>query len=107
MATALIADRAGKTSAIMLSLPVTLLPGVTPTSLLQMLGTVFKGKEIDSIEAGRRLGVGSIVEGSLLKSKDRVRVQLRLVAAADGHIIWSGDSYERAAADIFEVQDEI
>jgi len=68
---------------------------------------IFKGKEIDPIEAGRRLGVGSIVEGSLLKSKDRIRVQLRLVAAADGHIIWSGDSYERAAADIFEVQDEI
>jgi tetratricopeptide (TPR) repeat protein len=43
----------------------------------------------------------------LLKSKDRIRVQLRLVAVADGHIIWSGDSYERAAADIFEVQDEI
>jgi len=68
---------------------------------------IFKGKEIDPTEAGRRLGVGSIVEGSLLKSKDRIRVQLRLVAAADGHIIWSGDSYERAAADIFEVQDEI
>ena len=68
---------------------------------------IFKGKEIDPIEAGRRLGVGSIVEGSLLKSKDRIRVQLSLVAAADGHIIWSGDSYERAATDIFEVQDEI
>jgi len=68
---------------------------------------IFKGKEIDPTEAGRRLGVGSIVEGSLLKSKDRIRVQLRLVAAADGHIIWSGDSYERAAADIFEVLDEI
>src|SRR4029077_18296946 len=68
---------------------------------------IFKGKEIDPTEAGRRLGVASIVEGSLLKSKDRIRVQLRLVAAADGHIIWSGDSYERAAADIFEVLDEI
>lgn len=67
----------------------------------------FKGKEIDPREAGRRLGVGSIVEGSLLKSKDRIRAQVRLVAAADGHIIWSGDSYERAATDIFEVQDEI
>ncbi len=67
----------------------------------------FKGKEIDPREAGRRLGVGSIVEGSLLKSKDRIRVQFRLVGAADGHIIWSGDSYERAAADIFDVQDEI
>src|SRR5262249_32259414 len=68
---------------------------------------IFKGKAIDPTEAGRQLGVASIVEGSLLKSKDRIRVQLRLVAAADGHIIWSGDSYERAAADIFEVQDEI
>jgi TolB-like protein/DNA-binding winged helix-turn-helix (wHTH) protein/Tfp pilus assembly protein PilF len=68
---------------------------------------IFKGKKIDPIEAGRRLGVGSIVEGSLLKSRDRIRVQLSLVSAADGHIIWSGDSYERAAADIFEVQDEI
>src|SRR5215471_17647959 len=68
---------------------------------------IFKGKGIDPREAGRRLGVGSIVEGSLLKSRDRIRVQLSLVAAADGHIIWSGDSYERAATDIFEVQDEI
>jgi TolB-like protein/DNA-binding winged helix-turn-helix (wHTH) protein/Flp pilus assembly protein TadD len=68
---------------------------------------IFKGKEIDPTEAARRLGVASIVEGSLLKSKDRIRVQLRLVDAADGHVIWSGDSYERAAADIFEVQDEI
>jgi TolB-like protein/DNA-binding winged helix-turn-helix (wHTH) protein/Flp pilus assembly protein TadD len=68
---------------------------------------IFKGKEIDPIEAARRLGVGSIVEGSFLKSKDHIRIQLRLVAGADGHIIWSGDSYERAAADIFEVQDEI
>jgi len=67
----------------------------------------FKGKEIDPREAGRRLGVGSIVEGSLLKSKDRIRAQVELVSAADGHIIWSGDSYERAAADIFDVQDEI
>jgi TolB-like protein/DNA-binding winged helix-turn-helix (wHTH) protein/Tfp pilus assembly protein PilF len=68
---------------------------------------IFKGKEIDPTEAGRRLGVGGIVEGSLRKSKDHIRVQLRLVATTDGHIIWSGDSYERAAADIFEVQDEI
>jgi TolB-like protein/DNA-binding winged helix-turn-helix (wHTH) protein/tetratricopeptide (TPR) repeat protein len=67
----------------------------------------FKGKEIDPTEAGRRLGVGGIVEGSLLKTKDRIRVQLRLVATTDGHIIWSGDSYERATADIFKVQDEI
>jgi TolB-like protein/DNA-binding winged helix-turn-helix (wHTH) protein/Flp pilus assembly protein TadD len=67
----------------------------------------FKGKEIDPREAGRRLGVGSIVEGSLLKSRDRIRAQVELVSAADGHIIWSGDSYERAAADIFDVQDEI
>ena len=67
----------------------------------------FKGKEIDPREAGRRLGVDSILEGSLLKSKDRIRAQVELVNAADGHIIWSGDSYERAAADIFDVQDEI
>jgi TolB-like protein/Tfp pilus assembly protein PilF len=68
---------------------------------------IFKSKEIDPREAGRRLGVGSILEGSLLKSKDRIRAQVELVNAADGHIIWSGDSYERAAADIFDVQDEI
>ena len=67
----------------------------------------FKAKEIDPREAGRRLGAGSIVEGSLLKSKDRIRAQVELVSAADGHVIWSGDSYERAAADIFDVQDEI
>src|SRR5207302_4118371 len=59
---------------------------------------IFKGKEIDPIEAGRRLGVGSIVEGSLLKSQDRIRVQLRRVAAAARDLIWSGDVDERGAA---------
>jgi TolB-like protein/Tfp pilus assembly protein PilF len=68
---------------------------------------IFKDKEIDLPEAGRRLGVDSIVEGDLLKTKDHIRVQLRLVATADGHVIWTGDSYERAAADIFDVLDEI
>jgi TolB-like protein/Flp pilus assembly protein TadD len=81
------------------------LPGLKVISRTSVF--VFKNKEIDPIEAARRLGVASIVEGSFLKSTDRIRIQLRLVAATDGHIIWSGDSYERAAADIFEVQDEI
>jgi len=67
----------------------------------------FKGKDVDPREVGAKLGVGAVVEGSLQKSGDRMRVQVRLVSAEDGHVLWSSDTYDRAPGDIFAIQDDI
>jgi TolB-like protein/DNA-binding winged helix-turn-helix (wHTH) protein/Tfp pilus assembly protein PilF len=67
----------------------------------------FKGRETDPREVGRQLGVAYLLEGSVNKSGERLRVNLRLVSAADGRVVWAGDSYDRAWQDIFTVQDEI
>src|SRR5262249_15218476 len=66
-----------------------------------------KDQNIDAREAGQRLGVANIIEGALLKSGDQIRVQVRLVNASDGHVVWSSDSVERPMTDIFALQDEI
>jgi TolB-like protein/DNA-binding winged helix-turn-helix (wHTH) protein/Tfp pilus assembly protein PilF len=67
----------------------------------------FKDRDVDAREIGERLGVAAVLEGSVRKSGDKVRVETRLVSAADGRIIWTGDSYDRALKDIFVMQDEI
>jgi TolB-like protein/DNA-binding winged helix-turn-helix (wHTH) protein len=67
----------------------------------------FKGKETDSQEVGRRLGVANILEGSIARSGERIRINLRLVGTADGRVIWAGNSFDRSLSDIFAVQDEI
>lgn len=67
----------------------------------------FKDKETDAREVGRRLGVANILEGSVARSGERIRINLRLVGAADGRVIWAGDTFERSLTDIFAVQDEI
>jgi TolB-like protein/DNA-binding winged helix-turn-helix (wHTH) protein/Tfp pilus assembly protein PilF len=67
----------------------------------------FKGQETDAREVGRRLGVANILEGTLRKSGERIRVNLRLVSTADGRVVWTGDSFDRKLTDIFAVQDEI
>ncbi|MFL6213878.1 MAG: winged helix-turn-helix domain-containing protein [Blastocatellia bacterium] len=67
----------------------------------------FKDKEVDAREIGKRLGVAAVLEGSVRKSGDKVRVETRLVSTEDGRIIWTGDSYDRALKDIFVIQDEI
>ncbi|HJQ26667.1 MAG TPA: tetratricopeptide repeat protein [Blastocatellia bacterium] len=67
----------------------------------------FKGKEVDPREAGRRLGVAAVLEGSVRRSGDQVRVDVRLVGTEDGKVLWAGDARERAIGDIFAVQDEI
>ncbi|HET9528738.1 MAG TPA: winged helix-turn-helix domain-containing protein, partial [Blastocatellia bacterium] len=55
----------------------------------------FKGKEIDPREVGRRLGVGVVLEGSVRRSGDTVRVETRLVNATDGRVIWAGNTFDR------------
>jgi TolB-like protein/Tfp pilus assembly protein PilF len=68
----------------------------------------FKGKQVDAREIAQRLGVHFIVEGSVRKSGNRMRVTAQLINAADGCHVWS-DRYEREMElrDIFDVQDEI
>lgn len=67
----------------------------------------FKGRELDSREVGSRLGVSAVLEGSVQKSGDRVRVAVRLVNVADGRVVWASNTYDRDLKDVFAVQDEI
>jgi serine/threonine-protein kinase len=66
----------------------------------------FKGRAGDSRAIGQALGVANLVEGSVRKSGDRVRVAVQLVNAADGSQRWS-ETYDRELKDIFAVQEEI
>ena len=72
-------------------------------------GSVFgwKGKDIDPRDVGKRLGVSSILEGSVVKSRDLARVSLRLVSAEDGRVLWAADSAEHSLGDVLAFQDEL
>ncbi len=67
----------------------------------------FKGTDVDPVEAGRRLGVSAVITGSVAGSGPTARVQVRLVSTADGRVLWAGDSFDRPAAEIIDVQDSI
>lgn len=66
----------------------------------------FKGKNEDVRNIGKKLGVAYILEGSLRKSDNIVRITAQLIKAADGTHVWS-KTFDRTLNDIFEVQDEI
>lgn len=66
----------------------------------------FKGKQEDLREIGLKLGVETLLEGSVRKSGTRVRITAQLVKASDGFHIWT-DTYDRVLDDIFVVQDDI
>ena len=66
----------------------------------------YKGKSVDVRQVGRELGVRYVLEGSVRKSGNRVRITAQLVDATTGHHVWA-DRYDRALEDIFVVQDEI
>ena len=66
----------------------------------------FKGKNTDIREIGIQLNVDRILEGSVRKAGNRVRISAQLINAADGYHIWS-ENYDRDLTDIFEVQAEI
>ena len=66
----------------------------------------FKGQNQDLREIGQKLGVDNILEGSVRKSADQVRITAQLVKAGDGFHLWS-ETYDRKLDDIFAVQDEI
>jgi TolB-like protein/class 3 adenylate cyclase/Tfp pilus assembly protein PilF len=66
----------------------------------------FRGKPIELAEIGRRLGVSYIVEGSVRRAGDRVRITVQLIEAASGAHLWA-ERYDRTLGDIFAVQDEV
>jgi TolB-like protein len=66
----------------------------------------YKGRAVDVKEVGRELGVRYVLEGSVRKSGNRIRVTAQLVEAATGNHVWA-ERYDRDLADIFAVQDEI
>ncbi len=66
----------------------------------------FQAKDLEVTEIGRRLRVGTVLEGSVRKAGDRVRITAQLVNADDGYQIWS-KRFERQLSDVFAIQDEI
>lgn len=66
----------------------------------------FKGKDLDTREIGRRLNVDTLLEGSVRKSGDRLRVIAQLVNVSDGYHLWS-ERFDRQIEDVFSIQDEI
>lgn len=66
----------------------------------------YKGKPVDVREVGRQLNVTNILEGSVRRSGDRLRVTTQLINVADGYQLWS-HTYERQEKDVFAVQEEI
>jgi TolB-like protein/Tfp pilus assembly protein PilF len=66
----------------------------------------FKGKQQDIREIGKKLNVGYVLEGSVRKDGDRLRVTAQLNSVNDGYHMWS-ETYERELKDVFTVQDEI
>ena len=66
----------------------------------------FKGKTEDLRNIGKKLGVSFLLEGSVRKSGNKIRIATQLIKATDGTHIWS-ETYNREINDIFEVQDQI
>jgi serine/threonine-protein kinase len=66
----------------------------------------FKGKHVDLRIVGERLNVKTVLEGSVRKAGNRVRIMAQLINIADGYHLWS-ERYDRELKDIFEVQDDI
>jgi serine/threonine protein kinase/Flp pilus assembly protein TadD len=66
----------------------------------------FKGAKEDVATIGRKLNVATLLDGSVRKAGNRVRISVQLVKAADGYHLWS-ETYDRTLDDIFAVQDDI
>lgn len=66
----------------------------------------FKGRDLDAREIGAQLGVDALVEGSVRKSGEKVRITAQLIDVRDGFHLWS-ESYDRQLVDLFDIQDEI
>jgi TolB-like protein/tetratricopeptide (TPR) repeat protein len=68
---------------------------------------IFKGRNIDVRAVGESLDVAAVVEGSVRRAGDALRITARLVRAADARTLWSGTFDERQVTDVFAIQDSI
>ena len=66
----------------------------------------YKGQAVDPRTIGQQLGVGALLEGSVQRAGDRLRVAVQLVSTGDGGHLWA-ETYDRPATDVFAVQDDI
>ncbi|HSV16178.1 MAG TPA: tetratricopeptide repeat protein, partial [Tepidisphaeraceae bacterium] len=66
----------------------------------------FKGKDLPIPEIAKTLHVANVLEGSVRKAGDRIRITAQLIRAADGYHVWS-QTWDRELDDIFKIQDEI
>jgi serine/threonine-protein kinase len=66
----------------------------------------FKGRQVDVREIGQKLNVSNVVEGSVRKAGNRLRITAQLINVADGYHLWS-ERYDRQMEDVFAIQDEI
>jgi len=66
----------------------------------------FKGREIDVREVGEKLNAGAVLEGSVRKSGQRLRITAQLINVENGYHLWSGQ-FDREMKDIFDIQEEI
>jgi adenylate cyclase len=66
----------------------------------------YKGRAVDVRQVGRELGVRYVLEGSIRRAGDRVRVTAQLINATEGTHLWA-ERYDRVLEDIFEIQDEL
>jgi len=66
----------------------------------------FRGPVVDVREVGRKLGVSTVLEGSVRRTGDKLHVSAQLVGTRDGFELWS-ETYDRQLADVFAVQEEI
>lgn len=80
------------------------LPGLRLTGRTSAFS--FKGKSVSASDIGKALDVAGIIEGTVRRSGDRLRVTASLTSTSDGKRRWS-DSYESSAKDVFTVQDEL
>jgi TolB-like protein/Flp pilus assembly protein TadD len=80
------------------------IPGLRVTSRSSAFS--FKGKTVDAPEIARRLHIANILEGSVRKSGNRLRIDAQLIDARSDTSLWS-ETYQRSLEDIFAVQDEI
>ena len=66
----------------------------------------FRGTQQDVRQIGETLNVASVLEGSVRKAGNRVRISVQLIGVADGSNLWS-ERFDREMTDVFEIQDEI
>ena len=66
----------------------------------------FKGKNLDAKEIGKELGVRYVLEGSVQRDQNRVRVNAQLIDAQSGAHLWA-ERFEEDVADLFKLQDEV